>query len=107
MMSPKSAASYRGRGISGQGSKSDKCLAVAPLYGVGWATTLEVLRWAGFDHEHTRSSQFAPDPDFPTTPFPTPEEPGVVDALLDPGPRGRRRRRNSWRKLSATKPVGY
>jgi phosphomannomutase len=57
-------------------------MALTPLHGVGGALAVEVLRRAGFDDVHTVESQFAPDPDFPTTPFPNPEEPGVVDALL-------------------------
>jgi len=32
---------------------------------------------------HVVESQFAPDPDFPTVSLPNPEEPGVVDALLE------------------------
>ena len=57
-------------------------IALTPLHGVGGATALDVLRRAGITDVHTVSSQFAPDPDFPTTPFPNPEEPGVVDELL-------------------------
>jgi phosphomannomutase len=57
-------------------------VALTALHGVGGATAVEVLHRAGFDDVHTVASQFAPDPDFPTTPFPNPQEPGVVDALL-------------------------
>jgi phosphomannomutase len=57
-------------------------IALTPLHGAGGAIAIEVLHRAGFDDVHTVASQFAPDPDFPTTPFPNPEEPGVVDALL-------------------------
>lgn len=58
-------------------------VALTPLHGVGGATAVRVLGLAGFDDVHTVASQFEPDPDFPTTPFPNPEEPGVVDKLLD------------------------
>jgi phosphomannomutase len=57
-------------------------VALTPLHGVGGAIAVDVLGRAGFDTVHTVASQFAPDPDFPTTPFPNPEEPGVVDAVL-------------------------
>lgn len=57
-------------------------VALTPLHGVGGAVAVETLRRAGFDDVHTVSTQFAPDPDFPTVAFPNPEEPGVTDALL-------------------------
>ncbi len=57
-------------------------VALTPLHGVGGEVALEVLRQAGFDDVHTVATQFAPDPDFPTVPFPNPEEPGVTDAVL-------------------------
>ena len=49
---------------------------------MGGEVALEVLRQAGFDDVHTVATQFAPDPDFPTVPFPNPEEPGATDAVL-------------------------
>ncbi|MBV8929233.1 MAG: phospho-sugar mutase [Mycobacteriaceae bacterium] len=58
-------------------------IALTPLHGVGGATAVEVLHRAGFTDVHTVARQFAPDPDFPTTPFPNPEEPGVADAVLE------------------------
>jgi phosphomannomutase len=57
-------------------------VALTPMHGVGGAVAVETLRRAGFDHVHTVATQFAPDPDFPTVPFPNPEEPGATDALL-------------------------
>jgi phosphomannomutase len=57
-------------------------VALTPLHGVGGAVALETLRRAGLDDVHTVTSQFAPDPDFPTVRFPNPEEPGATDALL-------------------------
>ena len=57
-------------------------VALTPLHGVGGEVALEVLRQAGFDDVHTVATQFAPDPDFPTVPFPNPEEPGATDAVL-------------------------
>jgi phosphomannomutase len=57
-------------------------VALTPLHGVGGAVALETLRRAGFVDVHTVTSQFDPDPDFPTVEFPNPEEPGATDALL-------------------------
>jgi phosphomannomutase len=58
-------------------------VALTPLHGVGGALAVDALRRAGFADVHTVTSQFAPDPDFPTVGFPNPEEPGAADALLD------------------------
>jgi phosphomannomutase len=57
-------------------------VALTPLHGVGGAVAVETLRRAGFDDVHTVTTQFVPDPDFPSVPFPNPEEPGATDALL-------------------------
>ena len=57
-------------------------LALTPMHGVGGAVALKALQRAGFDDVHTVAAQFAPDPEFPTVPFPNPEEPGATDALL-------------------------
>ena len=58
-------------------------VALTPLHGVGGQLALDVLHAAGFTDIHTVTSQFEPDPDFPTVAFPNPEEPGATDALLD------------------------
>jgi phosphomannomutase len=58
-------------------------VALTPLHGVGGALAVDALGRAGFTDVHTVTSQFAPDPDFPTVAFPNPEEPGAADALLD------------------------
>jgi phosphomannomutase len=65
-----------------RGSRTAR-VALTPLHGVGGEVALEALRRAGFTDVHTVTSQFAPDPDFPTVAFPNPEEPGAVDALLE------------------------
>jgi phosphomannomutase len=57
-------------------------VAMTALHGVGGAVAVETLRRAGFPDVHAVSTQFAPDPDFPTVAFPNPEEPGATDALL-------------------------
>ncbi|MBN2177736.1 MAG: phospho-sugar mutase [Demequinaceae bacterium] len=58
-------------------------IALTPLHGVGGATALAVLEAAGFTRVHPVDAQFDPDPDFPTVPFPNPEEPGAMDLVLN------------------------
>lgn len=57
-------------------------LAFTPMHGVGGEYALDAFVKAGFDDVQVVESQFAPDPDFPTVPFPNPEEPGAADELL-------------------------
>ncbi|WP_207346159.1 phospho-sugar mutase [Arthrobacter sp. E3] len=49
------------------------------MHGVGHETALAVLGDAGFKDIHAVPEQARPDPDFPTVPFPNPEEPGAMD----------------------------
>lgn len=49
------------------------------MHGVGHETALAVLNLAGFTDVHAVPEQSAPDPEFPTVPFPNPEEPGAMD----------------------------
>ncbi|MBB3602419.1 phosphomannomutase [Mycolicibacterium sp. BK556] len=58
-------------------------IALTAMHGVGGELAVRTLHAAGFDDVHTVASQFAPDPNFPTVPFPNPEEPGAADALLE------------------------
>jgi phosphomannomutase len=58
-------------------------VALTPLHGVGGEFALDAMVRAGFSDVHVVEKQFAPDPDFPSVALPNPEEPGVVDALLD------------------------
>ena len=53
-----------------------------PVHGVGGAVLPGLLEEAGFDRPALVEAQAAPDPDFPTAPFPNPEEPGVLDLAL-------------------------
>jgi phosphomannomutase len=57
-------------------------LAFTAMHGVGGEYALDVFVRAGFSDVQVVESQFAPDPDFPTVPFPNPEEPGATDQLL-------------------------
>ena len=54
----------------------------SPLHGVGGAVLPGLMEEAGFEPPQPVDAQANPDPDFPTTPFPNPEEPGVMDLAL-------------------------
>jgi phosphomannomutase len=53
-----------------------------PLHGVGGRIVTEAAQRAGFPAPEIVSQQAEPDPDFPTVPFPNPEEPGAIDLAL-------------------------
>ena len=57
-------------------------IAATPMHGVGGRILLRALELAGFTDVQLVASQAEPDPDFPTVPFPNPEEPGATDELL-------------------------
>ncbi|MPY92151.1 MAG: phospho-sugar mutase [Acidimicrobiia bacterium] len=58
-------------------------VAFTALHGVGAETMLAAFRRAGFAPPVVVEDQSRPDPAFPGLPFPNPEEPGVLDRLLD------------------------
>ncbi len=60
----------------------DLTIAYTALHGVGGAVLAEIFAEAGFAKVHVVTEQDRPDPDFPTLPFPNPEEPGAMDLLL-------------------------
>ena len=57
-------------------------MAYTPLHGVGAETFLRAVSRAGFSPPAAVADQAEPDPEFPTAPFPNPEETGVLDRLL-------------------------
>jgi phosphomannomutase len=52
------------------------------MHGVGAAVVDRVVGACGFGEPHRVTEQIAPDPAFPTVPFPNPEEPGAIDLAL-------------------------
>jgi phosphomannomutase len=67
---------------SGPAWRRNVRIVYTPLHGVGAAVLPQLLEEAGFDPPTLVAAQARPDPDFPTTPFPNPEEPGVLDLAL-------------------------
>ncbi len=57
-------------------------VAYTPLHGVGYQVLARSFAAAGFPDPIPVADQQEPDGDFPTTPFPNPEEPGVLDHLF-------------------------
>ena len=58
-------------------------VAITPMHGVGGESAVKALHLAGFTDVHVVAEQSAPDGDFPTVPFPNPEEHGATDLLLE------------------------
>lgn len=63
--------------------ESDLALTYTPLHGVGGESATGLLAAAGYRRVDVVAAQFAPDPAFPTLPFPNPEEPGALDLALE------------------------
>ena len=66
------------RGVSGS-----LTIAYTPLHGVSWKTVERIFELVGVTDVVTVQSQLQPDPEFPSTPFPNPEEAGSLDLLFE------------------------
>ncbi len=76
---------YLGRVVAGVRAEApgrDLRIVLTPMHGVGGDLAVRALAAAGFTDVHLVPQQAAPDPEFPTLPFPNPEEPGAIDLLL-------------------------
>jgi phosphomannomutase len=58
------------------------------MHGVGGRHLVACFEAAGFPTPLVVDEQFEPDPEFPTAPFPNPEEPGALDLALAAAARG-------------------
>ena len=57
-------------------------ITYTPLHCVGGEPMMRLFRDAGYRRVAVVDQQFAPDGDFPTLPFPNPEEPGALDLAM-------------------------
>ena len=69
-------------GVAARTGARDLRVVLTPLHGVGGVLVERALRAAGFTDLRTVAEQAEPDPDFPTTAFPNPEEEGALDLAL-------------------------
>jgi phosphomannomutase len=64
------------------GDARDVNVLYTAMHGVGGDHLLACFEAAGFPTPSVVAEQFSPDPDFPTAPFPNPEEPGAFDLAI-------------------------
>ncbi len=78
------ADAYRAAILSTTSAKeeTDLELVYTPLHGVGGLVMPDLFGEAGFRNVHVVAEQAEPDPDFPTTPFPNPEEAQTFDLAI-------------------------
>ena len=66
-----------------EAARADLRIVLTAMHGVGAPLTSRVLEEAGFTHVSLVAAQAEPDPDFPTVPFPNPEEAGALDMAIE------------------------
>lgn len=69
--------------LAGGSTPLDIKVVYSAMHGVGTKTFQQVFHKAGFAQPILVASQSEPDPDFPTLPFPNPEEPGAMDLSIE------------------------
>lgn len=62
---------------------ADLRVVLTAMHGVGAELASRVLQGAGITDLHLVAEQSTPDPNFPTVPFPNPEEPGAIDLAVE------------------------
>lgn len=72
----------RTAGLVSADSPRDLRLVLTSMHGVGAEVCEAVLAQAGFSEVFPVAQQREPDPDFPTIPFPNPEEAGALDMAM-------------------------
>ena len=60
----------------------DLIWAYTAMHGVGASVVHRMIDGSGFPDPFIVEAQVNPDPDFPTVPFPNPEEPGAMDLVI-------------------------
>ena len=76
-------SSYVSRTAALVNKPNDLKVVYTAMHGVGTETLQLVFHQAGFAPPILVKAQSAPDPEFPTVPFPNPEEPGAIDLALE------------------------
>jgi phosphomannomutase len=84
VLGPEVVAAYvaRAAGVVAAGSPRELRVVHTSLHGVGRAVLHAAFARAGFAPPVDVPEQADPDPEFPTVPFPNPEEPGALDLAL-------------------------
>src|SRR3954454_3653136 len=71
-------------GLAPTGAPRELSWVYTPMHRGGGSLVDRVVAATGFRAPQVVSVQAQPDPDFPTVPFPNPEEPGAIDLALAP-----------------------